>query len=244
MDDERQGGGARDPRLFARVDGKWESFSQVKPIRMGLEGAGREDIIDHLESLEKVYQVRLRNADAIFQTAHGDYVSFRFLQWALISILIVSIFGFFGLALLLEWQPLLIVVAMCVVLSITVPLIALVNSQKRKLLTVLARYLQNYYKEDLIAGVLLQVWAREHRMMRFEDRDYALDDGFRKEVEEEMVRTILYLSIGENMGRLTPEEQQIVDRAKAHLPSDVIHTITMTVNEALYDKITTAQKRK
>ena len=239
MDIQRK---ARDPSLIMSVGGKWESFSPVKPIRMDFEGAGKGDIIDHLEDLEKAYQVRLKNSDVIFQTAHSDYLSFRFLQWALISILIVSIFGFFGLALLREWQWEIVIVAMLVVLSMMLPLIGYINSQKRKLLSVLARYLQTFYKDDMIAGSLLHVWSQEHKMVNLEGMQFKLDDGARKELEEEMVRTILYLSMSETMGNLKPEEERIVRRARALLPSEVNHTITITMNEGLLKKITSSQK--
>lgn len=239
IDSEAGGKNIPEPRLKVNVKGKWESYSPAARIRMDFSSNKKEDMVKHLEALSRTYQFRLKHSEALFLAAHREYNIFRTMQWALIMTLIVSIFGIIGFGLTQEWFFGYILATMLIPCCIILPVIYFVNKKRNNLGTILVRYLENYHKHDPISDTLLKVWAIDYVVMKTEDMEFRMEDAFKKELEDEIVRTILFLSTSQKISRLTQEEEKIINSVLILLPSDVNQTITKTLNQELYQRITT-----
>lgn len=217
--------GKEDPKLFLNVGGKWTYMTPTSPIEIDLTKRSKEDIIRHLDAIGRTYFNRLKYSDALFQTCHRDYASFRSLQWVLIAVTISTFIGIFGFGINQQWPILawtLIEILFCI------PLLYFINNainQKQKLRSALIKYLHDYHKYDPISEKMVQVWASEHSFEGFEDDELILVDEYRDKIEKEIIKLIVHLS----KYNLNGEENKIVDAVIEILPNEVSHILSLTL---------------
>ncbi len=227
-----------EPKLNVNVKGTWESYAPAAPIHMDLASSRKEEAIAHLEALSQTYQLKLKHSDTLFRTAHMEYVSFRTLQWLLIFALTTSIFIAVGFGLQQQWDFGYILLAILIPCAIILPVIHLTNVKRNKIGTDLVRYLESYHRHDPISETLLKVWSIDYIQIKTEDMDFRMEDAFKKELEEEIMRTVLHLTMNEGVGALAQDESKVVSTALGLLPTEMNQAISAVQNKELYRRIT------
>lgn len=217
--------GKDDPKLFVNIAGKWTTLNPTSPIEINLNESSKEEIIRHLDALGRTYFNRLKHNEALFQTCHRDYVSFRSLQWALIAVTLSTFIGIYGLATNQQWPILNWVITEALFCFPLFLFLFTVRRQKLILRSALVKYLYDYHKYDPISEKLELVWRSENSSDGFEDEELILIDEYRDTIEKEIIKIIVHLA----KYNLNEEENKIVDAVIDVLPNEVSHILSLTL---------------